>query len=124
MSNTVVTRKPTKRDNFNALLAIPAVAENADLVDFITHEIELLDKKNSAERKPTAKQVENASIKDAILAWMNENVLYTCAEVTKVCPACEGLSVNRVSALLTQLKNEDLLVVTEDKRKHFYTLAV
>ena len=124
MSNTVVTRKPTKRDNFNALLAIPAVAENADLVDFITHEIELLDKKNSAERKPTAKQVENASIKDAILAWMNENVLYTCAEVTKVCPACEGLSVNRVSALLTQLKNEDLLVVTEDRRKHFYTLAV
>ena len=124
MSNTVVTRKPTKRDNFNALLAIPAVAENADLVDFITHEIELLDKKNSAERKPTAKQVENASIKDAILAWMNENVLYTCAEVTKVCPACDGLSVNRVSALLTQLKNDGLLVVTEDKRKHFYTLAV
>ena len=42
--DTMTNRKPTKRDNFNALLAIPAVAENADLVAFIEHEIELLDK--------------------------------------------------------------------------------
>ena len=45
---TTSNRKPTKRDNFNALLAIPAVAENSTLVEFINHEIELLDKKNSA----------------------------------------------------------------------------
>ena len=41
-------KKITKRDRFNELLGIPAVAENEGLVEFIEHEIELLDKKNTA----------------------------------------------------------------------------
>ena len=122
MTNTS-TRKPTKRDRFNALLAIPAVAENAELVEFINHEIELLDKKNTAERKPTAKQVENAGIKDAIAEWMEQGVLYSCADVTKGCPACEGLTVQRVSALLSQMAKAGVLTSSEEKRKHFYAIA-
>ena len=125
MTNTSTTRKPTKRDRFNALLAIPAVAENADLVDFINHEIELLDKKNTAERKPTAKQVENAEFKSDILAWMEPATQYAAADVVKGVPSivAAGLSANRVTAMLTQLVNDGSLVRTEDKRKNFYSLA-
>ena len=125
MTNTSITRKPTKRDRFNALLAIPAVAENADLVDFINHEIELLDKKNTAERKPTAKQVENAGFKSDILAWMEPATQYAAADVVKGVPSivAAGLSANRVTAMLTQLVNDGSLVRTEDKRKNFYSLA-
>ena len=47
-----VTRKMTKKDCFNALLAIEEVANNENLVLFINHEIELLEKKNSADKKP------------------------------------------------------------------------
>ena len=125
MTNTSITRKPTKRDRFNALLAIPAVAENADLVDFINHEIELLDKKNTAERKPTAKQIENAGFKSDILAWMEPATQYAAADVVKGVPSivAAGLSANRVTAMLTQLVNDGSLVRTEDKRKNFYSLA-
>ena len=50
-------KKITKREKFAMLKAIPAVAENAMLVEFIDHEMELLAKKNSADKKPTAQQV-------------------------------------------------------------------
>lgn len=122
MTNTS-NRKPTKRDHFNALLAIPAVSADSALVDFINHELELLDKKNSAERKPTAKQTENAGIKSAILGWMESDVQYVAADVVKNCPACEGLSAQRVSAMLTQLVNDGAIVKMVDKRKSFYSLA-
>ena len=122
---TTSNRKPTKRDRFNALLAIPAVAENADLVEFLTHELELLDKKNSAERKPTAKQIENEGFKSDILAWMDADTQYAAADVVKGVPSivAAGLSANRVTAMLTQLVTAGALIRTEDKRKNFYSLA-
>lgn len=120
-SNSI--RKPTKRDRFNALLNIEAVKNDADLVAFIEHEIELLDKKNTAERKPTPKQVENAGIKTAIAAWFEADTQYLASDVTKDCPACVGLSAQRVSALLSQLVADGTLVRTEDKRKNYYSLA-
>ena len=118
-------RKPTKRDRFNALLAIPAVAEDAELVEFINHEIELLDKKNTAERKPTAKQVENAGFKADILAWMEPDTKYLSADVAKGVPSiiAAGISPNRVTAMLTQLVNDGAVIRTEDKRKSYYSLA-
>lgn len=124
MTNTS-NRKPTKRDHFNALLAIPAVAADAELVEFINHEVELLDKKNAAERKPTAKQVENAGFKSDILAWMEPATQYAAADVVKGVPSivAAGLSANRVTAMLTQLVNDGSLIRTEDKRKNFYSLA-
>ncbi len=124
MTNTS-NRKPTKRDNFNTLLAIPAVAENADLVAFIEHEVELLDKKNSAERKPTPKQTENAGFKSDILDWAEAGVQYTAGDFVKGVPSIveAGISVNRVTAMLTQLVNDGAFVKTVDKRKSYYSLA-
>ena len=118
-------RKPTKRDRFNALLAIPAVSKDVELVEFINHEIELLDKKNTAERKPTAKQVENAGFKADILARMEPDTKYLCADVAKGVPSiiAAGISVNRVTAMLTQLVNDGAVIRTEDKRKSYYSLA-
>ena len=124
MTNTS-NRKPTKRDNFNLLLSIPAVAENADLVAFINHEVELLDRKNSAERKPTPKQTENAGFKSDILDWAEAGVQYTAGDFVKGVPSIveAGISVNRVTAMLTQLVNDGALVKTVDKRKSYYSLA-
>ena len=124
MTNTS-NRKPTKRDRFNALLAIPAVAKDIELVEFINHEIELLDKKNTAERKPTAKQVENAGFKADILAWMEPDTKYLSADVAKGVPSiiAAGISPNRVTAMLTQLVNDGAVIRTENKRKSYYSLA-
>ena len=122
---TSTNRKPTKRDNFNALLSIEAVKGNPALVEFIEHEIALLDKKNSAERKPTPKQVENAGFKADIVAYMKPNTRYLSADITKSVPSivAAGVSASRVTAMLTQLVNDGALVRTEDKRKNYYSLA-
>jgi len=112
-------KKMTKREYINRILSYAHDEDKA----YLEHELELLDKKNSAERKPTAKQVANEGIKSEILAWMEQGVSYQAGEVAKNCPACEGLSVQRVSALLSQMGKGGALTVTEDKRKHIYSLA-
>ena len=123
--DTMATTKITKRDRFNELLAIDAVKANAELVEFIEHEIELLDKKNTTERKPTAKQVANEGYKQNILDWMEPDRLYLAAEIVKGVPeiVADGVSAGTVTALLTQLYKAGSLTRTEDKRKNYYALA-
>ena len=114
------TKKMTKRDYFTAILSkYPLTdAEKA----FVEHELELLEKKNSAEKKPTAQQVANDGIKSAILAGMTPNRLYTITEIQKEIPECAELSNQRVSALIRQMVGNEI-VRTEDKRKAYFSLA-
>lgn len=114
-------KKMTKREYFNRILSY---AHDEDK-DFILHELELLDKKNSAERKPTPKQVENAGFKGDILQWMQAGEQYAVADITKGVPSivAAGISANRVTAMLTQLVNDGAVVRDTDKRKSVYRLA-
>ena len=114
-------KKITKRERFESLLKIPAVSADPGLVEFINHELELLAKKNSADKKPTTQQVANDGIKQAILEGMEDNRLYTVTEIQKSVPACAELSNQRVSALLRQLKDDKLITRTEDKRKAYFS---
>ena len=123
MSTVSSVRKPTQRDSFTELRALAEQAGRDDLVEFIDGRIAQLNKKTSAERKPTAKQVENEGIKAQIAAWFERDVLYASADVAKGCPACAELSPQRVSALLSQLHKSGVLAVTQEKRKNFYSLA-
>ena len=119
----MANKKITKRDRFNALLNMAEVKANPDMVAFIEHELELLDKKNSAEKKPTAQQTANEAIKSAIVEAMEANRLYTVTEIQKSVAECADLSNQRVSALLRQLKDDGVVVRTEDKRKAYFSLA-
>lgn len=119
----MTTSKMTIREGFERAKAVFEQMGDAEMVAFFEGRIEQVSKKNSAERKPTAKQIANEGIKTAIAEWMEQGVLYACADVAKTCPACEGLSVNKVSALLSQMGKSGVLTVTEDKRKHFYSIA-
>ena len=117
------TKKPTKRDNYKALLAIESVAKNPTLVEFINHEIELLDKKNSSEKKPTAQQTANEGIKQAIVAGMEQGKLYTITDIIKSVPECADLTNQRVSALVRQLKDDNIVERVEEKRKAYFRLV-
>ncbi|MBQ7907739.1 MAG: hypothetical protein IJ309_07220 [Clostridia bacterium] len=119
----MTTKKITKRERFESLLKVPAVSADPGLVEFINHELELLAKKNSADKKPTAAQVANEGIKSAILDGMEENRLYTITDIQKNVPACAELSNQKVSALVRQLKDDGLIVKTEDKRKSYFSKA-
>jgi hypothetical protein len=117
MANSV--KKITKAEKFAILKGIPSVAENPMLVEFIDHELELLAKKNSSEKKPTANQVANEGLKEAILNGMESGKLYTITDMIKSIPALADLTNQRVSALVRQLIPNSIERV-EEKRKAYF----
>ena len=116
-------KKMTKRDYFTALLEIEEVKSNAAMVEFIEHELELLAKKNSSERKPTAVQKENADLKVAILAGMEVNRVYTVTELIKSIDAIGDLTNQKVSAILRQMVIDGTVKRIEEKKKAYFSKA-
>ena len=115
------TKKMTKAQMFAQIKAnYPLTTAE---VEFIDHELALLAKKNSAEKKPTAQQTANEGIKTAIVEAMEPNRLYTIGEMIKEIPACAGMSTSKVSALVRQLKESGAVVRTEDKRKAYFQVV-
>ena len=124
MTNT--TKKITKRDRYNALLSIPAVANDPEMVEFIEHEIDLLNRKNTTkdgEKRLTKTQTENAKVAEEILSYMEINHLYAPADLIKLVPACAEYSVPKVSAVVRPLVDEGKIEKVNDKRKVYYKLA-
>ena len=80
-----------------------------------------IDKKNSAERKPTATQTENVGLKSAILEGMESGKAYTIGDLMKAIPELADLTNQRVSALVRQLKDDGLVTREEIKRKAYFT---
>ena len=118
------TKKMTKRDYFNTLLGIAEVKANDELVKFIEHELELLAKKNSSEKKPTAVQVANEGIKSVIIETLAENgKMMTISEMQKVNAELGELSNQRISALIRQLINDEKVIRVEEKRKAYFKIA-
>ena len=117
--------KTTKRDNFNAIIAVLKAADKADLVAVMEHEIELLDKKKaSASSKPSVKQAENAEIKKQIVSTLLSGKWYRCAEIKAMIPAlAEGEGTQRTARLCNDLEKEGLLVKTVEKRVVYFALA-
>jgi hypothetical protein len=121
-NTTSTTRKPTKRQMFEGLLTIPTLTQEQK--DFIKHELELLAKKNSADKKPTAQQTANEAVKTAILDGMEPNRLYTITELIKEIPECADMTNQKVSALVRQLVDAGSVAKTADKRKSYFSLIV
>lgn len=114
-------KKLTKREKFEMVLAVPAIAENEVLREFIQHEMDLLVKKNSGEKKPTATQVVNEGIKSAILEFVNKNEkLFTITDFIKQVPECADMSNQRVNALVRQLLKAELVDRTEIKGRAYF----
>lgn len=114
-------KKMTKREMFEQIKAnYPLTAEE---VAFIEHELELLAKKNSADKKPTKAQVENEAIKADIVVGMEAGKQYTITDLIKCVPAIAELSNQRVSALVRQLVADGSVVRVEEKRKAYFSLA-
>lgn len=93
----------TKREIITAMLTEATIQANVDYVNYLQHELELLDRKNTS-RKPTKEQVENARIKDVImdtLAQFTEPV--RIATIQEQNSELGELSNQRISALLKQL---------------------
>lgn len=115
-----MANKTTKRDYFNKLLAIEEVANDIELVNFINHELELLDKKNrSKSGELTETQKENLKTMEEITIWLNGKKDTTIAEIRKQF----GLSSQKVTPLMTKLVEEGKVTKVTDKRVSYYNLV-
>ena len=117
------TKKMTKAQMFAQIKANHNLS--ADEIAFIDHEMELLAKKNSAEKKPTAQQVANGNIAEAIVAHLSAepNRLFTITEIIKEVPACAELTNQRVSAIVRGLIGSSVERVEEKRKAFFKALA-
>lgn len=113
--------KVTKREMFEMIKSVDGVAVNEDMVAFLDHEIELLDKK-ARNKKPTKTQEENENIKVEILGVLTNEGM-TVTEIQSKSDVLGGLSNQRVSALLRQLVADNAVVKTVDKKKSYFALA-
>jgi len=92
----------TKKEMFAELREM--VIDNEEMVAFIDHEIELLERKKSGSRKPTKTQIENEAFKAEILATLKrEDKPLSIKELCEVCEPISGLTNQRITHMLTAL---------------------
>ena len=103
--------------------ALAYVLENCTLTEEVKAKLEKMksqfEKKNSAEKKPTATQIANEGIKSVILETLGDSSL-TITEMQKINGELAELSNQKISALLKQMVENGSVVRVEIMRKaHF-----
>lgn len=81
-----------------------------------------IEKKSGADRKPNATQIANEGLKGAIYDYMvgQPTRLFTVTEVIKEVAAVNGMSNQKVSALLRGMVEDGTATKTQDKRKSYF----
>ena len=103
------TTKVTKKDMFNAILKVEGIVGNKEFEDFIKHEIELLDNKKKADRKPTKTQIENEALKDKILDYLAEvDEPVTIKDMQNGIEGFKELSNQKINILLIALRAKEV----------------
>ena len=100
------------------------VADNAEMVEFINHEIELLNRKSSAVRKPTKNQLENEGFKADIVDYLKDaDAPKTIKELQTAIPSLADLTNQRITHLLTDLVKAETLTKNYVKKTPYYSVA-
>ena len=112
--------KMTRVEMFNAIKAIPQVAENQEMVDFIDKQIAQLAKRKSAESKT---QKENKALMEVVVDAMAVlNKPATATQIMKSDAYLSELSLPKVSALLKKLIEEGRVERTIEKKIALFSL--
>ena len=115
-----MSNKKTKREFFGEIKEI--VKGNAELVAFIDHELELLDKKTSA--KSTKVNTEQVELMDKIVNALNEiGRSVTISELQKENAEMAEYSNQKLSAMLKKLVDNKQVTKMVDKKKSYFMVA-
>lgn len=82
-----------------------------------------IEKRNSADRKPTKTQQANEGIKAEILEFLADGGKYTVTEIMAGVPSLADASNQKAASLVRQLKDSGAIVREEIKRKAYFHLA-
>ena len=115
-----MANKKTKREFFGEIREI--VKENTELVEFIDHELELLDKKTSA--KSTKVNTEQVELMKKIVDALNEiGRSVTISELQKENAEMAEYSNQKLSAMLKKLVDNKQVTKMIDKKKSYFMVA-
>ena len=113
--------KMTRVEMFNAIKAIPQVAENQEMVDFIDKQIAQLAKRKSAESKT---QKENKALMEVVVDAMTVlDKPATATQIMKSDAYLSELSLPKVSALLKKLIENGRVERTIEKKIALFSLV-
>lgn len=119
-------RKVTKKERFEMIkeIVLNACVENeAEMIEFIDNEINLLNKKRASGAK-TATQKENEVLIERlyeVLAEIGRPV--TVSELQKENDEFGAMSNQKVSALMKKLKDAGRVNKVDDKKKAYFSIA-
>lgn len=115
-----MTNKKTKKDLFLEVREV--VAENEELVAFIDHELELLNKKAST--KSTKVNDEQVALMEKIVNALNEiGRSVTISELQKENAEMAEYSNQKLSAMLKKLVDNKQVTKMVDKKKSYFMVA-
>ena len=115
--------KITKKDRFNQLLAIEEVLVNDELVAFIKHEIELLEKKANKSGS-TKQQKENEEIMANLLVALSEiGSAVTISDFQKKSEYASMFSNQKISALFRNMIKNGEIEKTVEKGKSYFSVV-
>lgn len=115
-----MANKKTKREFFGEIREI--VKENTELVEFIDHELELLDKKTSA--KSTKVNTEQIELMGKIVNALNKiGRSVTISELQKENAEMAEYSNQKLSAMLKKLVDNKQVTKMIDKKKSYFMVA-
>ena len=113
--------KMTRVEMFNAIKAVPQVAENQEMVDFIDKQIAQLAKRKSAESKT---QKENKALMEVVVDAMTVlDKPATATQIMKSDAYLSELSLPKVSALLKKLIEDGRVERTIEKKIALFSLV-
>lgn len=118
-------KKMTKVEMFKALLDKYNLNEKE--VEFINHEIELLEKKNGS-RKPTAQQLKNKEVAEKVLAYLVETgKKLQIKQMIKEIPCLAEIpdcTPQYAMAIVRPMKESGLITRTEEKGAAYFSATV
>ena len=90
----------------------------------LTHEMELLAKKNSAERKPTAADKENEGYRELIVEYLSTQTEgKTCTEIGKGIPELSQYQNQKIAGLMRALVDSGKVTKATVKGKSLFSIA-
>ena len=117
-----MANKITKREVINSMLASEVVSANEMWVEYLKHELELMDNKK-ASKKQTETQKANEGIKEQVVSALGElGKAVTISELQAYDSELGQYSTSKLSALMRQLIEADLVVKTADKKRSVFSL--
>ena len=122
-----MTKKITKKEMFTMVANVvenSEVVNKTEMLDFIAHEIELLEKKNSKSGQ-TKTQKENEILVEQLFSALSEfDKPITISEFMKESAhEISTLSNQKLSALMKKLVDAKRVVKTTEKKKSYFSVV-